>query len=84
MASYRRTRAPSAARRARTTRSRSGTYRRANSGRRTTRRSTARRAATPRAARIVVEVVQPGAVRSGEPVGIGDKVAPMPRLKPRF
>jgi len=42
------------------------------------------RRASPRSGRLVIEVVQSGAVRSGEPVSIGQKVASAPRLKPRF
>ena len=47
-------------------------------------RSSATRRSAPRGGRIVIEVVQSGAVRSGEPVSIGQKVASAPRLKPRF
>ena len=42
------------------------------------------RRGSPRSGRLVIEVVQSGAVRSGEPVSIGQKVASAPRLKPRF
>lgn len=83
MAARRRSRVKSTARRTRTARSRSGTYRRSSVRRTSTRRSSARRS-TPRTSRVVVEIVQPGPVRAGEAVGIGEKVAPMPRLKPRF
>ena len=47
-------------------------------------RSAGARRASPRSGRLVIEVVQSGAVRSGEPVSIGQKVASAPRLKPRF
>ena len=47
-------------------------------------RSTGARRAAPRSGRLVIEVVQSGSVRSGEPVSIGQKVASAPRLKPRF
>jgi len=60
-------------------------------GRRTTQRSYRSRArgagarrAAPRSGRLVIEVVQAGAVRAGEPVSVGQKVASAPRLKPRF
>ena len=47
-------------------------------------RSTGSRRASPRSGRLVIEVVQSGGVRSGEPVSIGQNVASAPRLKPRF
>ena len=71
--------------------SRSSYAPRRSTGRRSTQRSYRSRArsagsrrAAPRQGRLVIEVVQSGAVRAGEPVSIGEKVASAPRLKPRF
>jgi len=75
-----------------------GSARRAYSSRRSSGRASAQRsyrsrartsrprrsASGGRSGRLVIEVVQAGAVRAGEPVGIGQKVASAPRLKPRF
>ena len=47
-------------------------------------RSSGARRSVPRSGRLVIEVVQSGAVRAGEPVSVGQKVASAPRLKPRF
>lgn len=47
------------------------------------RRTTAKRA-SPRAVRIVLETAGQNPVREGDAVGIGQKVATSPRLKPRF
>ena len=71
--------------------SRSSHAPRRSTGRRSPQRSarsrsigTRSRRAAPRQGRLVIEVVQSGAVRAGEPVSIGEKVASAPRLKPRF
>lgn len=71
--------------------SRSSYAPRRSTGRRTPQRTSRSRArgagtrrAAPRSGRLVIEVVQSGAVRAGDPVSVGQKVASAPRLKPRF
>jgi hypothetical protein len=73
-------------------RSKRGATRRAPAAKRSTRKfapkrnrasgRAGRRSAAPQAIKIVLETSE--TARAGEAVGIGQKVAPTPRLKPRF
>lgn len=49
-----------------------------------TRRSSSRKRAAPQTRKIVIEFAGSAPVRSGEPVSIGQKVAPRPRVRPRM
>lgn len=49
-----------------------------------TRRKSVRAAASPRSVRIVLETAGSAPLRAGEAVGVGQKVARAPRLKPKF